>query len=85
MCAPSEKFLNMGGPLAVGLGLVFASSIGKFLVMLKMCHNTNLYMYLQWIFIVHVYYLMEQVCLTCTPCFIFVGTGLLDLYSMFTI
>jgi hypothetical protein len=26
-----------------------------------------------------------QVCLTCTPCFIFVGTGLLDLYSMFTI
>lgn len=28
MCAPSEKFLNMGGPLAVGLGLVFASSIG---------------------------------------------------------
>lgn len=29
MCAPSEKFLNMGGPLAVGLGLVFASSIGK--------------------------------------------------------
>ncbi|XP_067828810.1 growth hormone-inducible transmembrane protein [Heptranchias perlo] len=29
MCAPSEKFLNMGGPLAVGLGLVFASSIGS--------------------------------------------------------
>ncbi|XP_068161789.1 growth hormone-inducible transmembrane protein [Antennarius striatus] len=28
MCAPSEKFLNMGGPLAVGFGLVFASSIG---------------------------------------------------------
>ena len=28
--APSEKFLNMGGPLAVGFGLVFASSIGKF-------------------------------------------------------
>lgn len=28
ICAPSEKFLNMGGPLAVGLGLVFASSIG---------------------------------------------------------
>ena len=52
-------------------------------VMLKMCHNTNLYMYLQWIFIVHVYYLMEQVCLTCTPCLLFVGTGLLELYSMF--
>ncbi|XP_041032484.1 growth hormone-inducible transmembrane protein [Carcharodon carcharias] len=29
MCAPSEKFLNIGGPLAVGLGLVFASSIGS--------------------------------------------------------
>jgi hypothetical protein len=28
MCAPSEKFLNMGGPLAVGFGVVFASSIG---------------------------------------------------------
>jgi len=30
MCAPSEKFLNMGGPLACGLGVVFASSIGEF-------------------------------------------------------
>lgn len=30
--APSEKFLSMGGPLAVGLGLVFASSVaGMFL------------------------------------------------------
>ncbi|CAL8302858.1 unnamed protein product [Lota lota] len=29
MCAPSEKFLNMGGPLAVGFGVVFASSIGS--------------------------------------------------------
>lgn len=27
--APSEKFLNMSGPLAIGLGVVFASSIGK--------------------------------------------------------
>ncbi len=27
--APSEKFLNMTGPLAVGLGLVFAASIGS--------------------------------------------------------
>ncbi|KAI3382638.1 hypothetical protein SNEBB_005382 [Seison nebaliae] len=26
--APSEKFLNMGGPLAIGLGLVFVSSLG---------------------------------------------------------
>ncbi|NP_001017195.1 growth hormone-inducible transmembrane protein [Xenopus tropicalis] len=29
MCAPSEKFLNMGGPLGIGLGLVLASSIGS--------------------------------------------------------
>lgn len=29
VCAPSEKFLNMGGPLGVGLGLVVASSIGS--------------------------------------------------------
>lgn len=29
VCAPSEKFLNMGGPLGVGLGLVLASSIGS--------------------------------------------------------
>lgn len=27
-CAPSEKFLNMGGPLAMGLGVVFVSSLG---------------------------------------------------------
>lgn len=29
MCAPSEQFLNMGGPLAIGLGFVFAASIGS--------------------------------------------------------
>ena len=28
-CAPSDKFLNIGGPLAIGLGFVFASSLGK--------------------------------------------------------
>ncbi|CAB0038446.1 unnamed protein product [Trichogramma brassicae] len=28
VCAPSDKFLNMGGPLAIGLGVVFCSSIG---------------------------------------------------------
>ncbi|XP_003748660.1 growth hormone-inducible transmembrane protein [Galendromus occidentalis] len=28
-CAPSDKFMNMGGPLAVGLGVVFASSVGS--------------------------------------------------------
>lgn len=27
--APSEKFLNMGGPLAIGLGVVFAASLGS--------------------------------------------------------
>lgn len=29
ICAPSEKFLYMGGPLAMGLGVVFASSVGS--------------------------------------------------------
>uniref|UniRef100_A0A1B6CLG6 Growth hormone-inducible transmembrane protein n=1 Tax=Clastoptera arizonana TaxID=38151 RepID=A0A1B6CLG6_9HEMI len=29
VCAPSDKFLNMTGPLAIGLGVVFASSLGK--------------------------------------------------------
>lgn len=29
MCAPSEKFLNMGGPLAMGFGVVFMASIGS--------------------------------------------------------
>ncbi|KAK7574290.1 hypothetical protein V9T40_011481 [Parthenolecanium corni] len=29
VCAPSDKFLTMGGPLAIGLGVVFASSIGS--------------------------------------------------------
>ncbi|KAH8312510.1 hypothetical protein KR044_011133 [Drosophila immigrans] len=28
-CAPSEKFLNIGGPLAIGLGIVFASSLAS--------------------------------------------------------
>merc|ERR1712029_326761 len=29
VCAPSDKFLNMGGPLAMGLGVVFMSSISS--------------------------------------------------------
>uniref|UniRef100_T1JL56 Growth hormone-inducible transmembrane protein n=1 Tax=Strigamia maritima TaxID=126957 RepID=T1JL56_STRMM len=29
-CAPSEKFLHVGGPLAMGLGVIFVSSIGTF-------------------------------------------------------
>lgn len=28
-CAPSDKFLYMGGPLAIGLGVVFASSMAS--------------------------------------------------------
>lgn len=31
-CAPSEKFLTMGGPLAIGFGVVFASSMATFFV-----------------------------------------------------
>lgn len=29
VCAPNDKFLNWGGPLAIGLGFVFASSIAS--------------------------------------------------------
>jgi len=29
VCAPSDKFLYMGGPLAMGLGLVFCANIGS--------------------------------------------------------
>lgn len=29
VCAPSEKFLTMGAPLAMGFGVVFAASIGS--------------------------------------------------------
>ena len=28
MCAPSDKFMNMGAPLGIGFGVVFASCIG---------------------------------------------------------
>lgn len=28
-CAPSDRFLYMGGPLAIGLGVVFAASLGS--------------------------------------------------------
>jgi len=30
ICAPSERFLMMGGPLAMGLGVVFVANIGSF-------------------------------------------------------
>ena len=29
MCAPSEKFLQMSGPLAMGLGVVFVANVGS--------------------------------------------------------
>lgn len=29
VCAPSEQFMYMGGPLAIGLGAVFAASVGS--------------------------------------------------------
>ncbi|OQR72672.1 growth hormone-inducible transmembrane protein-like [Tropilaelaps mercedesae] len=29
-CAPSDRFLNMTAPLGIGLGVVFASSVGSF-------------------------------------------------------
>lgn len=29
VCAPNDTFLYMGGPLAMGLGVVFCSSIGS--------------------------------------------------------
>ena len=29
-CAPSERFLHWGGPLSLGLGVVFVASIGEF-------------------------------------------------------
>lgn len=29
VCAPSDRFLSIGGPLAIGLGVVFASSLGS--------------------------------------------------------
>ena len=32
-CAPSERFLHWGGPLSLGLGVVFVASIGEF------CHH----------------------------------------------
>lgn len=35
VCAPSDKFLTMGGPLAIGLGVVFASSLGKMPIKLR--------------------------------------------------
>ncbi|XP_006630346.1 growth hormone-inducible transmembrane protein [Lepisosteus oculatus] len=43
MCAPSEKFLNMGGPLAVGFGVVFASSLGSMFLPPSSAFGAGLY------------------------------------------
>lgn len=42
-CAPSEKFLNMGGPLAIGLGFVFASSLGSMFLPASTALGAGLY------------------------------------------
>ncbi len=42
-CAPNDKFLYMGGPLAIGLGAVFAASMGKKPVFLfTFTHTTSI-------------------------------------------
>ncbi|NWS23336.1 GHITM protein, partial [Pachyramphus minor] len=43
MCAPSEKFLNMGGPLGIGLGFVLASSIGSMFLPPTSAFGASLY------------------------------------------
>lgn len=43
MCAPSEKFLYMGGPLAMGLGVVFVSSIGTMFFPASSAFGAGLY------------------------------------------
>jgi len=42
-CAPSEKFLAMGGPLAIGLGVVFASSLGSMFMPVTSALGAGLY------------------------------------------
>lgn len=49
MCAPSEKFLNMGAPLGVGFGLVLASSLGKWNhIVLEQGFQHGTLQYLSW-------------------------------------
>ncbi|KOC67573.1 Growth hormone-inducible transmembrane protein [Habropoda laboriosa] len=43
VCAPSEKFLNVGGPLAIGLGVVFASSVGSMFLPPTTAFGSGLY------------------------------------------
>ena len=39
-CAPSDKYLKWGGPLALGLGVVFVSSIGT---VMHTCCDVHMY------------------------------------------
>jgi len=43
VCAPSDKFLYMGGPLAMGLGVVFVSSIGTWFLPASTALGAGLY------------------------------------------
>jgi len=43
MSAPSEKFLNMAGPLGIGLGVVFVSSLGSMFVPMTAALGAGLY------------------------------------------
>ena len=43
ICAPSEKFLNMGAPLGMGLGVVFVSSLGPMFLPLTTVAGATLY------------------------------------------
>lgn len=43
MCAPSDKFLYMGGPLAAGLGVVFAASVGSMFLPASTALGAGLY------------------------------------------
>lgn len=43
VCAPSEKFLTLGGPLAIGLGVVFASSLASMFLPASTALGAGLY------------------------------------------
>lgn len=40
VCAPSDKFLNMGAPLGIGFGVVLASCIGELKAKIKLKLHT---------------------------------------------
>lgn len=43
VCAPNDRFLYMGGPLAIGLGVVFASSLGSMFLPASTALGAGLY------------------------------------------